>query len=137
MTPNVPHHKVVAITLIKISSLSLSCIARRDSRGCTAVCHTIGRCSKLVTRKIKNHKKGRASQKGPIFFIYRTSYIMFFPSLGIGLTHRWKRTEGRNCAKGTPPFEINFSWNAMTVEASKDLFIYKQSDLLIDNVLHS
>ena len=127
MTSNVPHHKDVAITLIKISSLSLSCIARRDFQGCTAVCHTTGWCSKLKTRRIQNHKKGRASQKGPIFFIYRISCIMFFPSLGIGLTHRWKRTEGRNCAMGTPPFEMNCSWNAMTAKSSKDLLVYKPS----------
>ena len=88
-------------------------------------------------KNLKTTKKEELHKKSLHFSYIAYLVSCFFPSLGIGLTHRWKRTEGRNCAKGTPPFEINFSWNAMTVEASKDLFIYKQSDLLIDNVLHS
>ena len=75
--------------------------------------------------KVKKNRKEELQKKGRNCFV-GISY-MFLLSPGIGLTHRWKRTEGRNCAMGTPPFEMNCSWNAMTAKSSKDLLVFKPS----------
>ena len=108
---------------VKISCLLV--FFRRDFRGYTAVCLTTGRCSILDRRKSEKNRKEELQKKGRNCFV-GISY-MFLLSPGIGLTHRWKRTEGRNCAMGTPPFEMNCSWNAMTAKSSKDLLVYKPS----------